>query len=194
MNGRPVSGGALFLAHGDGLFGLDGRGVQIRSTGAFVTPALFPGTYFLRFHDGISPTNPESLFQVSGAKVVVAGADVANVRVMPISMVKATGRLVVSEADRPALQVSTMTVGATPIDFDGDPGPQRPGVPNEDLSFEFRTWPSVGTVRVSPESEWIIKSVHISGVGVPDQRITFHQGKDISNLEVEIVRLPARGR
>ncbi len=44
--GQPVRGGILSLAHGDRLFGLDSRLLEIGATGAFTAPGLQPGTYF----------------------------------------------------------------------------------------------------------------------------------------------------
>lgn len=147
--GQPVRGGTVLLTHGDGLFGLDSRGFVIRPDGAFLAPALQPGTYFLQFHESAWPPPRGVIPNVSGVKVIVAGADVTNVRVVPITMVRVTGHLVVDPAARASLNPSMIRLGASPVDFDGNPGPQQPGDAKDDLTFEFRTWPSVGKVRVT---------------------------------------------
>ena len=49
-NGQPARGGSVGVAHGDNLFGLDGRALSIRPDGLFVASSLPPGTYFLEFH------------------------------------------------------------------------------------------------------------------------------------------------
>ena len=101
--GQPVRGGILSLAHGDRLFGLDSRLLEIGATGAFTTPGLQPGTYFLQYHESQWPPPRGETPTVSQAKVVVRDADVANVRVSPIKLVIATGHVVVSPEDRDEL-------------------------------------------------------------------------------------------
>ncbi len=54
--GQPVRGGILSLAHGDRLFGLDSRLLEIGVNGAFTTTGLQPGTYFLpQYHESQWP-------------------------------------------------------------------------------------------------------------------------------------------
>jgi hypothetical protein len=191
--GQPVPGGLVGIAHGDGLFGLDTRGVSIRPDGTFTAPALPPGTYFLKFYEGAWPPPRDVIPRVSGTKVIVAGADVTGVRVVPIAMVLARGRLVVSPADRPSLEPSTIQIAASPINFDGNPGPQRPGIVRDDLTFEFRTWPSAGRIRVTFQGrEWPITAIRLNGVDVTDKPIDFIEGKELSGLEVELVKRPSR--
>jgi len=48
--------------------------------------------------------------------------------------VKADGKLLAT-AD-----LSSMTVGASPIDFDGNPGPQQAGVLKPDMRFDFKQY------------------------------------------------------
>jgi hypothetical protein len=128
------------------LFGLDSRAVPIRPNGSFVVAALQPGSYHLHFRESTWPP-PGEIPRVSIAKVVVADADVPNVRVAPVHMVRATGRVVVDAASRQALQPSLIQIGASPIDFDGNPGPSQSGTVREDLTFEFMMWPAAGTIR-----------------------------------------------
>ena len=49
QDGKPVGGGTLGLAHGDGMFGVHTLGMSIRSDGAFVLAALPPGTISCSF-------------------------------------------------------------------------------------------------------------------------------------------------
>ena len=187
---RPVQGGALLIAHGDGLFGLDSLAAAIRSDGTFVTPALPPGTYFLHYREGVWPPPLDAVPKVSGAKVTIAEADVANVRVTPIEMVRVTGRVTVAAA-RPELPYATIQVGATPASFEGNPGPQRAGTVRKDLTFEFRTWPSRAYVRaliLSPG--WAVKAVRLNGKDVTDRDVDF--GHDVSGLEIEVVKRAVR--
>ena len=186
---KPVSGGRLPLSPGDGFFGLDSRAVVIRPDGTFVARALPPGTYHFQFREGPWPPPQGVIPHISAARVVLAGEDVRDVRVAPLEMVRATGRLVVDPAARAALVPSQIRVGASPIDFDGNPGPQQSGLVNEDLTFEFRTWPSVGRVRVTPiPPGWSVKAVRLKGIDVTEKGIDFVAGQEISGLEVEIVK------
>ena len=115
----------------------------------------------------------------------------ANVQVTPIEMVRVTGRVSVAPAARRDLPYSTIEVAATPSSFEGNPGPQRPGLVRKDLTFEFRTWPSRGCVRaliLSPG--WAVKAVRLNGRDVTDRDVDF--GHDVSGLEIEVVRRAVR--
>ena len=186
--GQPVARGTLGIAHGDGLFGLDSRAVPVRADGTFIAPGLPPGTYFLQFHESAWPPARGEVPLVSGAKVILAGEDVTGVRVIPILMVRATGRLILDPATRSALSPSAVHVGASPVDFDGNPGPQQPGTVNADLTFEFRTWPSAGRIRVQLPPGWSVKAIRLNGIDVTDKPIDFVEGRVVSGLEIELVR------
>jgi hypothetical protein len=189
--GGPARRQVLHIAHGDNLFGVDSRAVQPRDDGAFALPGMPPGTYFLQMREGPWPP-PRDLETplISGARVVVDGKDVTNVRVVPIRMVRATGRIIVDPAVRAMLQPSTISVAANPVSFDGNPGPQRAGTVTKDLTFEFRTWPGRGWVRVGLESgQWKVKSIRYKGTDLTSEgAIDFVEGQDISDIEIELIR------
>lgn len=184
--GQPVARGSLGIAHGDGLFGLDSRAVPVRADGTFIAPALPPGTYHLQFRESAWPPARGEVPLVSGAKVIVAGEDVTGVRVMPILMVRATGRLLLVPATKSALSPAAVRVSASPVDFDGNPGPQQPGTVNADLTFEFRTWPSTGRIRVQLPPGWSVKAIRLNGSDVTDRPIDFVEGRVVSGLEIEL--------
>jgi hypothetical protein len=122
-NGRPVQGGMLGVAHGDNLFGVDSSAVSIRPDGTFVVMGLPPGTYFLQFREGVWPPPKTVLPKVSGAKVIIADADVTHVRVAPIEMVTVTGRLLLDASQR-TLQLSEIKVAGVSL---SDHKSGRPG-------------------------------------------------------------------
>ncbi len=187
--GQPATGGTVGLSHGDGLFGLDGRGVVIGSDGRFVAPALPPGTYFLLFDEGPWPPPRGTIPKVSRARVTLAGTDVPGVRVLPLEMVHASGHVVISSIDRASLDPSTIHLSALPYPPDGNPGPQQGGDLKADLSFEFRTWPGPGRIRVSISSpSWVVKAIRLNGAEVMDKTVNFVQGQEMSGLEVELVK------
>ena len=188
-SGAPAGNVRLRIAHGDGFFGLDSRSFMIGADGRFAIPALQPGTYHLRFIASAWPPLPGEIPVLSGATVVVADQDIKNVRVVPIHMVRATGRVIVAAADRAAFKPGDVRVAATPVDFDGNPGPQSPGVVSDKLTFEFRTWPSAGKVRVSFATPgWTVASITRNGADIADKPVTFAEGKVVSGIEITVRR------
>jgi hypothetical protein len=185
--GQPIAGRPVALTHGDGLFGLDSQGLSVRPDGRFLIAGVPPGTYFLLYY--AEPLQRGVIPKVSRAEVAVAGADIANVRVLPLDMVRATGRAVIDPAARSSLQPSTIHVSAFPFPADGNPGAQQAGDLKEDLTFEFRTWPGIGRIRVAIQPAiWTLKAVRRNGVDVTGKDIDFVQGTEISGLEVELVK------
>jgi len=185
-NGQPAHGGRLGVAHGDHLFGVDSIAVPIRPDGSFVIVGVPPGTYHLHLREGQWPPPRDVIPKVSVAKVTVADGDVRRVRVMPVEMVKATGRVVL-DANQRSLLASGIRISSSPTDSDGNPGPQRGGMVRDDLTFEFRTWPGPGYVRVFVgRQEWTTKAVRLNGVSIGDRDIDFQSGREISGLEVEL--------
>ena len=185
--GNPVRDGRLLLARGDGLYGLFSGALQTRPDGSFTIAALQPGTYYLHFRESQWPTPRGVVPLISGATVVVRDADVHGVRVVPIPVVRGTGRIVIGDADRSTLNIGEISVGASPIDFSGNPGPQPPGAVKDDLTFEFGTWPGVGRVRVGglPRT-WIVKAIRVNGIDATDKPIDFVPGKDVIGIEIEL--------
>lgn len=185
-DGQPAHGGRLGVAHGDHLFGVDSIVVPIRSDGTFVVIGVPPGTYYFEFREGQWPPPRGVIPKVSGTKVTVFDGDVTRVRVMPIEMVKVTGRLILDSSQRSLLS-SGITISGAPTDWDGNPGPQQVGTVRDDLTFEFRTWPGPGYIRVSVgRQEWTTRAVRLNGVALGDRDIDFQAGREISGLEVEL--------
>jgi hypothetical protein len=185
-NGQPAHGGRLAVTHGDHLFGVDSIAVPIGPDGSFVIIGVPPGTYHLQLREGQWPPPRDVIPKVSVAKVTVSDGDVRRVRVMPIEMVKATGRLILNASQR-ALLASGIRVSGVPVDVDGNPGPTRGGTVNDDLTFEFRAWPARGYIRVFVgRQEWTTKAVRLNGIDLGDRDIDFQQGREISGLEIEL--------
>jgi hypothetical protein len=197
--GRPAPGARLSIAHGDGLFGLDSMATTLRPDGTFTVTGLPPGTYFLHMREGVWPPPTDVIPKISVATVTVVDRDVTGVRVEPLPMVRATGRVIIDPAVRSSLRPSTIRVSGSPVDWQGNPGPQRAGIVRDDLSFEFRTWPARGYVRVFPETEWTVARVRLDGVDVTNSGIDFRAGREVTGLEVQLIHgptaiRPTRGR
>jgi hypothetical protein len=197
-NGRPLSSGVVQLGFGAPLYGIGGTTLPISRDGSFASPALPPGVYSLQTTDG---QGPRAMSQVpnpmmSGAKVTLAEADVAGVRVTPIRMVSVRGRIVASAG----ASVRGLSVGAISLVSEGPMGPQRPGIVDADGNFEFRTWPSRVIVRVfsatppapgsgrGRSSELRSRVVRFRGVDVTKTGLDIAPGRDLTGLVVELGR------
>jgi Carboxypeptidase regulatory-like domain len=188
-SGQPAGGGNLIFGRGDGLFGIASPAYAIRSDGRFAVAGLPPATYHLHYREGPWPPPRGVPAKVSGATVTVTGSDIPNVRVEPIPMVRGAGRILVDPAVRASLSLDGMTISGFPLDPDGNPGPQLGGPINQDLTFEFKTWPSVGQVRVNGlPPDWTVGAVRVNGVDVSAKGIEFVAGKDVTNIEIVLVK------
>jgi hypothetical protein len=190
--GGPVRGGTLELAHLDGLHGYDTRTIDIRPDGTFEIPALQPGGFFLQHFEAGLPTGRPSDWKVSRATVRVADRDVVDVRVLPVSMVRVSGRVVIAPSEQPLLDPSRVRVEARPVNADDNPGPQVVGDAKPDWTFQFFTWPGIGrvqvTIRTSASAPLWTTVVRLNGQDVTGKEITFTPGQDLSGLEVELTR------
>ncbi len=188
-SGQPVSGGTLGFARGDGLFGLASAALTLRADGEFGVGGLPPGTYHFHYREGPWPPPRGVAAKVSVAKVTVKDGDIMNVRVVPMPMVRGAGRVLIDPAQRSSLPLDAVMLGAFPIDADGNPGPQLPGRINEDLTFEFKTWPTVARVRVSDlPRDWTVDAIRLNGADVTTKGIEFVAGKDVTGIEIVLVR------
>jgi hypothetical protein len=182
---QPAKGGMLGVAHGDGLFGVDSSAVPIRPDGTFLVKGLPPGTYYLHFREGKWPPPRDVIPRISTATVKIHDSDVRRVRVIPIEMVKITGR-VIGDVRR-SLRPSEILVSGAPTDWNGNPGPTRGGIVRDDFTFEALAWPAVGYIRVFvAREEWTVKAMRLNGVDLGGTDIEFRAGQDISGLEVEL--------
>jgi hypothetical protein len=194
-DGTPVAGGRLGVTHGDGLFGLDNRAVRIGTDGRFAAAGVAPGTYFFQYHGSAWPPPANVVPDVSGATVVVDGRDILDARVEPIHMVTATGRVIVDPVDARLLPPSSVTVGSQLVDFDGNPGPSRPGIVARDDTFTFKAWPGAAIVRVAIRAPgWRVKGIRYHGADITNTPIDFVEGQDVVGLEIALAPLSVPSR
>jgi hypothetical protein len=192
QDGEPVNGGTLSLAHGDGMFGVHGLGMRIRSDGVFVLAALPPGIYILQFREDAERPARGAVSRVSGAKVTLDGRDVSGIRVAPLHTVRATGRIVIDPDARKLLAPATVHVSAFPVS-DGFPGSTGAETMNDDLSFAFNVWPGPHFVRVRFDVPgWVVKAIRYKGADVMKTPIDVKEGQPVEGLEVEVVRAGPR--
>jgi hypothetical protein len=196
-SGRPLSSGIIQLGFGPPLYGVGGTSLSISRDGSFTSPALPPGAYSLQTTDrqGALAMSQDPNPVMSGARVTLAEADVTGVRVEPIHMVAARGRVLSSAR----VSVQGLSVGGTPLASGGPMGPQRPGTVDADGNFEFRTWPGRVIVRVfgegpalqppgSQSRELRSRVVRLNGVDVTRTGIDLQPGRDVNGLVIELGR------
>jgi len=193
-DGKPRGNVVLGITHGDGLFGVDSSAVRLGPAGQFALRGISPGTYFLFMHESAWPPPRGEIPVQSRARVVVTDADVSNVTVAPIHMVRARGRVVVAAADAKLLPRDVIHIAAPPVNPDGNPGPQRPGTPREDLSFECMGWPGTVHLRIDIDATgWRVKAVRLNGEDITGKSFELVEGRDLTGLEIEIVLVGRRG-
>jgi hypothetical protein len=189
-SGQLVRNGWLAVGRGDGLFGLVSGRASINQDGTFTVRGLQPGTYYLHYREGAWPPPRGVVPKISGATVIASGLDVGDVRVVPIPMVRGIGRVLVDAAARPSLNLSQIRVAGVPVDFSGNPGPQLPGTVSEDSTFAFKTWPSLGRIRIDGlPTGWQVGTIRVNGVEA--KTVEFVAGKDVTGIEIEL-RGPGR--
>lgn len=187
-NGAPVREGILLIAHGQHLFAVDGAGLRIHPDGSFLLPALPPGTYFLQYRESQWPPARGEIPIVSQVAVVVRDADITGVKVAPVHMVQASGRVILDPAQRSNLIGAQYSIDGEPASWDGNPGPTHPGTVRDDLSFEFASWPGPHYVRVLVyQPGWRVKAIHLNGADITDKPIDFKEGQPVSGIEIELV-------
>ena len=193
QDGKPIGGGTLGVSHGDGMFGVHGRSMTIRSDGQFVLPAMPPGAYILQFREGPVRPPPGSAPQVSGAKVVVDGGDIHGIRVAPIHRVRATGRIVIIDPEaRKLLAPATIHVSAFPVS-DGMPGSMGTPTMNADLSFAFNAWPGPNFVRALFDVPgWTVKTIPLQRHRRDEDSDRRQARQPIEGIEVEVARAGPR--
>jgi hypothetical protein len=186
--GKPARGGVVRIIPFPPFFGIVSRPANIRPDGTFVASGILPGRYGLQMVE-YRPTQPSEIMKMSGARVTVAGRDIADIRVASIPMVRVTGRLVRNGSTVPP---SSITVSAIALVAEPPNGPGRAGTVRSDMTFEFRTWPSLGIVRAmiprpGGGSQELPATIRLNGADVT-AGVEFVQGRDISGLEVVLRR------
>lgn len=186
---KPVAGGQLRIARGNGLFGVASAAAQIRPGGQFVLPGLPPGTYFLNYNAGAPRPVPGTEWSPSWETVVVSGRDLPNVRVAPAHAVRIAGKLIVDEETRQAVRAGTISVVTMPFDVshDGFPGPLPKGSVNADLTFETYAWSSLTRLRVfASNGELRLTAARLAGKNVLEPGLVVTKGQPIAGVEIEV--------
>ena len=107
----------------------------------------------------------------------------------PVAPISVSGRVVLEPGSN-LPRGTLLRVGKTQADPDGVLGPQRVGVVNSDLSFQFETWPGLGFVSLSGVAGFVITSVRLDGVDITDRGFDAQAGQSLTGLVVEITSRP----
>jgi protocatechuate 3,4-dioxygenase beta subunit len=156
-------------------------GVQIRPDGSFVARSLTPGEYLLQ---GVPrPASDEAAMM----NITIAGADIADLRLVATRAVSVTGRIV-TDPGQP-LATNTLSVAMestspeTTMSFFG----LGPGKVLDDNTFALKSGPGVKRVRVlNLPTGWNVRAVRAGGVDVTDSGIDIKPAEDVGGVDVEL--------
>jgi hypothetical protein len=155
----------------------------VESGGHFAVSGLAPGDYTLK-------VNPGSSNEFACANIIVAGADIDNVRIVGVKPSTVSGRMTIDAAadhSRPTLstvQVAFVVLHPEDVSIIGNAVTSKA---NENLTFELKTNPGAWRVAVTGSGAgWGLRSVRYHGADITDSGIDIRPGEDVSGLEVEL--------
>jgi len=188
-NGQPAKNASLYVVRDDGVFGTTSYFLPLNDDGTFTATQISPGTFHLLLREPPWPSRNGDPVRVSGAKVVVEGADISGVRVTPIPVLSVSGRVVVDAADRARLRPADVRLTLMPLTFEAAVGATFPSTPLEDLSFSLRAYP--GRVRVTAtiaDRQWKVVAIRLDGVEITAAGFELRTGSPVGQLEVTLTR------
>ncbi|HEX3703710.1 MAG TPA: carboxypeptidase-like regulatory domain-containing protein [Vicinamibacterales bacterium] len=170
MVGKRIAGGTNSAA-----------GVQIRPDGSFVARNLTPGEYILQ---GV----PRPLTEEAAVmNLTVAGADIADLRLVASRAVSVTGRIVVDPGQPLATNALSVVMESTSPDATMSFLGLGPGKVLDDNTFALKSGPGVKRVRVfNLPTGWNVRAVRLGGVDVTDSGIDIKPGEDVGGVDVEL--------
>jgi hypothetical protein len=184
--GRPVRSGNVMAVPRGGFgmfFGPTGNG-QIQPDGTFTVSGLAPGEYRLRANIGMPV---DGMPQLATADVTVNGEDLNGVHITAMSMITATGRIVVADPAaaqslRPPIRINAQPVNPDDMMFGGGGA-----IVKDDYTFEMKVQPGKFRIVASGFGPgWTLKAVRFNGVDVTDSGIDLSAGGEASGIEVEL--------
>jgi protocatechuate 3,4-dioxygenase beta subunit len=187
--GRPVVQGfvnAMPRQAGGMFFGPAGGG-PIRD-GTFTLSGVAPGDYTLRANIG-NNSGGGGRPEFATATVTVNGEDISGVRLMAMSLITATGRVVFQDVSAAQSLRARININASPINPDDQMMMMGGGntTVKEDYTFELKV--PAGRMRVFAGVQtpgWTLHAVRLNGVDVTDAGIEFTPGGDFSAIEIEL--------
>ena len=186
--GRPVAQGFVnaMPRQAGGMFFGPGGGGPVRD-GTFTLSGVAPGDYTLRANIGNNGGAGRPEFAT--ANVTVNGEDISGVRLLAMSLITATGRVVFQDPSAAQSLRARININTSPINPDDQMMMMGGGntTVNDDYTFELRVPP--GRMRVFAgvsNPGWALHAVRLNGVDVTDTGIDFTPGGDFSAIEIEL--------
>ncbi len=158
-------------------------GGQIRPDGSFAIGGLVPGEYTIT-------AQGDRIREFASQPLVIAGDDIAGIRLVGARPSKVTGRIVLDPDAKRAFDRTAVFVAASPVDPD-PVGGLGPGTINDDLTFTVDARPGrmhVGLDAVARGGSvgWTQRAILIGGVDVLDAGIEIKPNEDVSDLEIDV--------
>jgi hypothetical protein len=202
--GRPITNGGVTLARrGLGNATSGNWGGPARPDGTFTVPNVVPGEYIVRVNVPRPPPTPGAAVggppEVSVGVVVVNGDDVTGVRLLPITQVAVTGRILFDDtAAAQSVKPSMLRVTSGLLNPEDSLVGFAGGPPNstlhDDFTFELKAFPGrIGLLAFAPALPggpngagiWQIKAIRVNGVDVTDSGVEVG-GQGLSGVEIEL--------
>ncbi|HEX7139236.1 MAG TPA: carboxypeptidase-like regulatory domain-containing protein, partial [Vicinamibacterales bacterium] len=186
--GRPVAQGfvSAMPRNSGGMFYGPAGGGQIRD-GTFTVAGVAPGDYTLRANIG-NGFGSDGRPEFATAVVSVSGEDISGVRLVAMSLVTVTGRLVVQDAAAAASLKPPIRINFSPVNIDDQmfmPGGGGTSA-KEDFTFEAKVAPGKFRVFIGgPMPGWAVRAVLQNGVDVTDTGIEIAPGGETGGIEIE---------
>jgi hypothetical protein len=178
-------------------------GGPVRPDGTFTVPNVVPGEYIVRVNVPRPPQTPGMAVggppEVSVGVVIVNGDDVTGVRLLPITQVALTGRVLFDDtAGAQSVKPSMLRVTVGLLNPDDSLVGFATGAPDstvhEDFSFELKAFPGrIGLRAFAPAlpggpnvaGAWQLKAIRANGVDVTDSGLDLG-GQGLSGVEIEL--------
>lgn len=187
--GAPAGRVSVMLSPSDRL-GAPGfmitRGIS-GADGTFTFRNVPPGSYTLQAF-GRQTTSAGNLgaSEFGWLPVVVSGVDHHDLLMTVRKGPSLKGRVVLEEANGPALSPKDVYVHAVPIEFDSAPvgGGPPPFLMNDDWTFEVSNLSGQRIVRVNVRSpQWMLKRITRDGIDITDAPVDLRKD-DVGDVEV----------
>jgi hypothetical protein len=179
--GRPFAG-VIRVLHRSGAPAYTPGG-QIRPDGSFAIGGLVPGEYTLI-------AQGDRIREFASQPIVIAGEDIAALRIVGARPSKVTGRIVLDPDAKRTFDRTAVFIAASPVDPD-PAGGLGPGTINGDLTFAVDVRPGrmhVGLDAVARGGSvgWTQRAIRLNGVDVLDSGIEIKPNEDVGGLEIDV--------
>ena len=176
--GQPLAG-MIIMSNSSSVFNTAAS--TLRPDGSFSIANVTPGEYTL-----VVPQRGGSDENVA-TKVSVAGADIADVRLVGSKPVTVSGRILVDPG--PPLDSGSLMIAAVPLRSDQmiGFGFTPPGKVNADFTFTMKVASGLRRLELNGlPTGWSVRAVRHHGVDVTDSGIEIEPNQNVDGIDVEV--------